>query len=148
MIRRQLIYLVVTTLVILSVLLLITAFFNLRTPPSQKLLSYNDVNGIAVERNGIFYTLNFQQQNELIGFFNHAIALDPPLLSLSQNEHLTQPSYTKITVYPFDRPDIEITPVAYIDDQLLFASKTWNEGKQLLDTSKGALKQILENACQ
>lgn len=148
MIKRQLLYLVTTTLVILSLLILITALFHLRTPPSQKLLSYNDVNGIVIEKNSLLYTLNFQQQNELIDFLNHAALNDPPILSESPDQSVVKPSYTKIAVYRFDGPDIEISPIAYIDGQLLFTSTSWYNGKQLMDSSKGALKQILENSCQ
>lgn len=148
MIKRQLFYLIVTTLVILSLLILITSLFYLRTPPSQKLLSYNDVNGIAIEKNNVFYTLNFQQQNELIGFLNHAAIIDPPLWSEGSGQHVAKPSYTKIAIYRFDNADIEISPLAYIDGQLLFTSPAWFDGKQLIDTSNGALKQLLENTCQ
>ncbi|MBA3238650.1 MAG: hypothetical protein H0T62_09945 [Parachlamydiaceae bacterium] len=57
-----------------SVLAFLIAFIALlptfKPHPKENVLSYNDVRGMAVESDGILYTLNFEQQNQVITALN------------------------------------------------------------------------------
>lgn len=81
-------------------------------PP--RYISPNDVRGMAVEHDGHLYTLNFQQQNQLIDIFNRSKVI---VASDMANRKITPekvPAIQKIIIYRFDAPNIDITPVGYV----------------------------------
>lgn len=113
----------------------------------SRYISPNDVRGIAVEHNGLLYTLNFEQQNELVDIFNRAIPLSKESAE-SRKAATEKPSEVqKIIVYRFDAPDVEIIPVGNVSKSqsvtqtkenlnMVFSAPLWND-KGFLEESIG-----------
>lgn len=110
-------------------------------------ISPNDVRGIAVEHHNQLFTLNFKQQNALIKAFNHLIPITYEELKTREPIQPDSLEIKKIIIYRFNAPDIEITPVAFINKSnsvtstdpydtlsLVFSIPSWNS-KGLLEES-------------
>lgn len=105
----------------------------------QTYVKYNNVRGIAVKQNQLLYTLNFSQQNELIRLLNQSIPVKE--IPGGQREPL---SVQQIIIYQFEgKPDIILTPIAYVSDDLVFSAPGWSASGYLLDISHGQLKNLL-----
>jgi hypothetical protein len=119
-------------------LLLLNTIPMILSPKVEKYLKYNFVRGMAVEHKNKLYTLGFNQQNEMIGFFNRSVPVDAA--GEDQKQKL---DISKIVVYRFNAPDLIIIPIAYEDDNLIFSSPEWNSKGVMKDVSQGALKNLL-----
>jgi hypothetical protein len=105
----------------------------------QTYLKYNEVKGIAVKHNNLLYTLNFQQQNDLITFINESV----PALSLN-NGVRQPPDIEQIIIYQFgDKPDLVITPITYLNNQLVYSMPQWDNKRPLMEMSNGQLRKLL-----
>jgi len=102
-------------------------------------LSYNGVQGIAVEHNHKLYTLNFSQQNTMIELLNRSL---PTNKKMAPDPDLKK-SVEKIVIYPFGAPTFEITPIAYENNHLFFEAPKWNPDGQMLDVSNGDLEHLI-----
>lgn len=108
-------------------------------PIQEKYLKYNQVRGIAARYNQTLYTLNFQQQNELIDIFNQSFETEKIKEGVRQT-----PNIDKIVIYQFEgKPDLIITPLTYVEDDLVFSVPQWNPNGYLLDVSEGRLRKLL-----
>lgn len=130
-----------TGLVILCilVLLLLNAVPLIWTPKVETYLKYNDVRGMAVEHKKKLYTLNFEQQNDVIGFLNKSI----PVGNSVAKDKSPKLEITKIVVYRFGKTDLVITPIEYNNHNLIFSSPDWNQDGLMKDVSKGGLEDLL-----
>lgn len=130
-----------TGLVIASMvlLLLLNSIPLIWTPKTEKYLKYNDVRGMAIEHKQKLYTLNFQQQNDLIGYLNQAL----PIPNSSIQNIKSAVDYTKIIIYRFGSPDIEITPIEYKNHNLVFYSPDWNAKGLMREVSGGGLENLI-----
>lgn len=133
---------ILTALVLLSMILLFSInLTNILTgkPPNQVYLKYNDVRGMATSHNQLLYTLNFQQQNHVIDILNEAV----PLKEIQPGQRQT-PSIQQIIIYQFQgNPDIVLTPIAYVDQHLIFAAPQWQPDGYLMEHNKGDLHKLL-----
>lgn len=130
----------------LAAILVINTFSIEITLPSiegkekKMLLNPKEVEGSSVTENQKTYTLNFEQQNTLIKWINQSE-------SFSGNMDSFQPtSIEKITFHIFNQPDIDLYPSGLIENQFLFFSPSWKDKGQMVEPSKGVLKQILTEA--
>jgi hypothetical protein len=106
--------------------------------PAQNYLKFNHVRGMAVRHKQLLYTLNFDQQNDVIQFLNRSVRLEA-----IKTEGQIKPEIDKIIVYLFEEPSkIEITPIAYIDRNLIYSAPQWGEG-YFMDVSDGQLQHLL-----
>ncbi|MBN9378237.1 MAG: hypothetical protein BGO14_06180 [Chlamydiales bacterium 38-26] len=112
------------------------------SPPKEKYIKYNDVRGIAIEHEQKLYTLNFQQQNEVIGYVNKS--LTTPQSSVKNVK--SKLDFTKIIIYRFNAPDMILIPIEYNDNNLIFSNSELNPSGLMRDTSRGGLKNVLANA--
>ncbi|HEV8051971.1 MAG TPA: hypothetical protein VGP47_05705, partial [Parachlamydiaceae bacterium] len=96
-----------------AIILIMNAAAFLGVVPS-KYLSPNEVRGIAVEHNHKLYTLNFVQQNEFVDIMNRSIPVGMELVEKRKITLKDAPEISKIIVYRFNAPDLEIIPVAYV----------------------------------
>lgn len=136
--NRTITYLIIAVVVAIGLLLLVNTLTFFQPGASEKYLSPNTVRGVAVEHNKKLYTLNFEQQNELLALLNRAV----PTGKVLPNSPPTDAQ--KIIIYQFNQlPDIVITPIGYIDDELLFTTPTWNSNSLIRDISRGELKKLL-----
>lgn len=107
--------------------------------PPETYLKYNEVRGMEVGYQGLMYTLNFKQQNEIIEILNRSVKI----VGLKPGKR-EKPSIQKIIVYQFDnQPNLEILPIAYIDKNLVFSVPQWSPDGYLMEMSDGYLHQLL-----
>ncbi len=133
---------ILTGLVLLGMILLLGLnLTNILTgePSNQVYLKYNDVRGMAVSRNQLLYTLNFQQQNSVIDILNKALPIDE--IKSGQRQ---QPNIQQMIIYQFQgKPDIVLTPIAYVDRNLIFSAPQWQHNGYLMELSEGDLQTLL-----
>lgn len=122
-------------------LLLLNSVPLIWSPPKEKYIKYNDVRGMAIEHHQKLYTLNFQQQNEVIGYINKSI----PVPQSSVKNVKSKLDYTKIIIYRFNAPDMILMPIEYNDNNLIFSNPELNPSGLMRDTSRGGLKNVLAN---
>jgi len=106
---------------------------------NEKYLKYNHVRGMAVEYNNLLYTLNFNQQNDIVEMLNHSVRV----VGVKPDKR-KKPEISKIIIYQFeDKPDIIITPIAYINENLVYSAPDWNEDNYLMEINQGRLQKLL-----
>lgn len=127
----------IISLVSLLVLKFIPNFPSEGAPPVH--IKNTDVRGVAVEHKGALYTLNFDQQNEILKHFNSAINVSK---SDFQKMDETLP-FSKIVIYTFKSPDVEISPIGYREDNLVFFAPVWSANSYMTEISGGELKKLL-----
>ena len=137
MINRVIFFLSLLMLVFVGILFYANMGYLFFDPPKEKHISYNAVSGIAVEQQGTFYTLNFNQQNRLLKFLNE-------LQPTSSLVPLTDELIGKIVIYRFNEPDLILQPMSVNENEgLYFKIPEWNRENIFYDTSKGKLKKLI-----
>lgn len=137
--NRSLLYMTVIVLVGIGILLGLNFYYILQgTPQGETYLKYNDVKGVAAEYKGELYTFNFEQQNAFIGMLNRAVKTD----TVKEGD-LHSSEIAKIIIYQFNAPDILLTPVAYVDQNLVFTSPQLAPKGYLMDITRGELQSLL-----
>jgi hypothetical protein len=102
-------------------------------------LSLNGVEGIEIEHGNLPYTLNFDQQNQMIEMLNMAI----PFKTTEQEKKETL-DVDKITIYRFNEKPLILTPYRYNSNgNLFFLAPDWNPAGLMKDVSDGELKKLL-----
>lgn len=89
-------YLAILLLIIVAGIFALNLLLLLRPEKTQPVLNYNDVRGMAVEHDGVLYTLNFEQQNGVVKALNHPEESKAPL----------PVSFTRLVVYRFGQDDL------------------------------------------
>lgn len=137
--NRTLIYMTGVVIVCVAILIGINLFYTFQgTFPKDVLLDYNSIRGSAIEHGGKLYTLNFEQQKALI----EAINASTRIAELPTGGK--KPSFTKIVVYRFDdAPDVVITPIAFVDGNLVYSAPQLITPDYLMELSRGQLEKIL-----
>lgn len=138
--NRTLIYLTGLVIVGMMVLLAINMGSILTgQPKTEGYLRYNHVRGVAISHNQILYTLNFNQQNRVVEILNRAVKVAG--VKPSNGE---KPDFDKLIIYQFDqKADLQITPIAYVDNNLVFSVPEWESGGYLMELSAGDLRRLL-----
>lgn len=110
-----------------------------RLEPATGHLSAIDVEAVEVTHKGLPYILNMDQQEELVTLLNGSL----PVKSEESPTSSTIPAVEKITIYRFDLPTLELRPLFYIGNDLVYAAPAWNHNGNMRDVSQGALKELL-----
>lgn len=130
-----------TALVILCMIVLFAINLNSilsGQPINQKYLQYNEVRGMAITRHKVLYTLNFEQQNEIVGILNQAIPIN-----VIEGER-TPANIEQLIIYQFQElPDIVLTPIGYVGKDMIFAAPQWTPNGYLKELSEGTLQKLL-----
>lgn len=92
-------YLAILTLFILVGVVAINLTLLMRPPKKEPVIDYNDVRGMAIEKDGFLYTLNFKQQNGVVKALNHPEKSKAPL----------PVSFTRLIIYRFNAPELVYT---------------------------------------
>ena len=140
--NRLLLYLTLVVIGCMGIVLIMNFSRIFVERQNQKYLNYNDVRGIALEHNSLLYTLNFEQQNNLIYYFNQAL----PTTKNNPNQASSSKSldFSKLIIYRFNSPDLIAIPIAYdAYDNLLFSIPEWNPEGYMRDFSQGSLKYLI-----
>lgn len=106
-------------------------------------LNKAEVKGMAVDKNSKIYTLNQKQQNDALNFINRMRPVD-------KNDYPTKGTFefTKLIVYRFDKPDVNLVPMAFQDQNLVFDVPALGSGSYMLDMSAGAFYDLIKKASQ
>lgn len=106
---------------------------------SQTYLKPNFVRGMAVKHKQLIYTLNFQQQNQIVDILNQSVKTQQVKPGKQQ-----VPEIEQIIIYQFDgKPDLIITPLAYVDNELIYTNPAWNSNGYMMEVSNGQLQKLL-----
>lgn len=89
-------YLAVFLLLLIAGIGALNLFLLLRPEKTQRVLKTNDVRGMAVEHDGLLYTLNFSQQNGVVSALNQSVESKAPLPT----------AFTRLVVYRFNQNDL------------------------------------------
>lgn|GEM_PF-1572896 len=138
MANRSLITLGIIALFLVILLNVVPLFWK---PTSEEYIAQDHVEGMALVVNRLPYTLNFDQQKNVIDILNRALPVldyrstpqDPPLF------------FESIVIYRFDQKPITVKPLAWVNENLVFSVPEWSEG-YLMEVSKRELYEILNNA--
>jgi hypothetical protein len=136
--NRSLIYMTGIVIVGVAILLGINLFYTFRgTLTEEVYLGYNSIRGSAIEHQGKLYTLNFDQQKALIEAINRSVRIaDLP-------KGGKKPDFTKIVIYRFNAPDVMITPIAFVDGNLVYSAPQLIAPDYLMELSRGQLEKLL-----
>ena len=108
-------------------------------PANQTYIRYDEVQGMAIEHNKLLYTLNFEQQNEIITILNSGAAVRE--IRAGERVH---PGIQKLIIYPLEgKPEITLIPIAYINQDLILSAAEWVPNGYLMELSEGKLKNLL-----
>lgn len=106
-------------IILLSVLLFVMGLLlivNLSTVLiSTENIPYYEVRGMATEWNGKLWTLNFEQQNQVISILRNAEKVD------KVRGRTSNFMFTKLIIYLFDQPDSILKPLTLDGERLIFS---------------------------
>lgn len=105
-------------------------------------ISIKEVKAIHVIREGKSYTLDAKQQKQVINILNRAVPTGAGYLSTVREPV----GFSQLVIHRFDASDIDIKPIAYVDQNLDFFAPQWYKEGNLTEMSNGKLKKILESA--
>ncbi|MEM1282366.1 MAG: hypothetical protein AAGG81_02300 [Chlamydiota bacterium] len=138
--NKMLIVLIGLAIVLMMVLFFLNYVQIIETKTTEKRVEANNINGMEVYHKNIPYTLNLNQQAKVATYLNEAVSFQPSGVLESR----TPSAIEKIVIYRFeDLPPIEITPVYYHQNNLIFSAPDWQESGLLMDNSNGKLKDLL-----
>ncbi len=108
----------------------------------QIYLKHNHVRGISISHNRMLYNLNFKQQNTVIDILNLGIPID----EIPQGQR-QPPNIDKLVIYLFqDKPHIELIPITYVNQNLIFSVPSWISNGYFMERSEGGLQELLSQA--
>lgn len=137
--QRRLLFILLTA--IISIGFLVASQFFRPFSNGNAEFSKSTIKGISIERKGLSYTLNFEQQSKVIKILSHSIRT----MEHKRKENFDYP-VEKMVLHRFDRADTELIPIAYSGDNLVFLIQEDKENVFLLETSMGKLKELLLKA--
>lgn len=133
-----------TAVALLAVFTLLVIKFNPTTftAPSKNIVSSSDIRGMAVMHKGIPYTLNFDQQKTATDVIARAVQVKKADYPKSDASF----AFDKIIVYRFNAPDVELLPIQFQDDNLVFSVPVIDPNVYYLELSGGELKQMISSS--
>lgn len=130
-----------TCLVLVGIVIILALNFTeiFSSPKNEKYIAYNNVRGMAIEHRKLLYTLNFDQQNQVIDYINMSLPVGRVALTQSK-EPL---NFTKIIIYRFNKPDLIMTPVEVGNQNIVFFIPEWNPDGYIKDVTLGKLNNLI-----
>lgn len=110
------------------------------SPGVKGYIQLNDIRGMSISYAGKEYTLNFEQQNEVALLLNLSLPFEA-----ANSAELEPVPFEKILIYVFKGPSIEIMPLGFKNNALIYSATAWNPNGPLKDASDGRLKEILSH---
>ena len=109
-----------------------------KSPPSEPYLKRTHVKGMDIEHKQLLYTLNFNQQNDIVDILNRSVKV----VGLKPGKR-QKPDIEKIVIYQFGGPDLVLTPIAYVDNNLVFTVPEWEKNSYLMELSDGYFNKMI-----
>lgn len=114
----------------------------IKVEKGEAYMQYNDIRGMAVVYQGKPFTLNFEQQTAAVRYLNTSEPIDERNIQSKGTGELR--GVEKIIIYRFEgQSDIMITPIRYVDSNLVFSAPQWRKEGYLIEKSNGKLKALL-----
>lgn len=140
--NRTIYYLAGIALLTIGILFLFNLSSMFINPFPEHYIGHNRIKGMAIQHDGILFTLNFSQQNEAVDLINQAVTTS----ATDSFKQQSQQDFQKLVIYRFNAPDITITPITMIDNSYIFSVPEFSENLLLKDTSQGRLKNVLSES--
>lgn len=100
----------------------------------------NDVRGSAIVHKGLSYTLNFDQQKILVDFVLKAV-------QVKKSDYTpTKLNFDKFIIYRFKDREVEILPITYNENNLVFSVPSLNSETYYMELSGGQLKTMIPSS--
>lgn len=106
-------------------------------------VALNEVKGIAIEKGKELFTLNQKQQNEALTLINRMRPVDKGDYPIKEKFE-----FTRIIIYRFNKPDIDLFPIANQKEGLVFNVPILNSSSYLLDMSGGQFYDLIKKGTQ
>lgn len=136
--NRALVVLCIAAFLVILVLNVVPLFW---TANPSTYIQQDMVEGMAVQYRGKLFTLNFEQQTKAIDIFNRAI----PVGQLQTSKDNLAVDFEEIQIYRFKQPTVVITPLAWIDQNLMFQAPLWSPNN-LLEVSQDELYKLINQS--
>ncbi|MBA3816012.1 MAG: hypothetical protein H0X29_05750 [Parachlamydiaceae bacterium] len=153
---RITLYMTLAVLAGFGIIMLMNVVTMLGIAPA-KYISPSEVRGMAVQHNKLLYTLNFEQQNALVEIFNRSIPVSREDVEARKKDAPKIADISKIIIYRFNAPDIEIVPIAHVAKNysvdgftsqrynLVFSAPEWNSKGVLEEATQDQMEALLAN---
>lgn len=138
--NKTLSILLVLSIALMGVLFIFNLSVGSGAKSPDKYLSLNGVEGIVIEHNGKEYTLNFRQQNALITYINRAVSISKAEEGSIRKVNFP---YGVVTVFRFGKPAVKITPVGFINQQIILDAPEFNPNGLIRETGPGEIHPLL-----
>lgn len=107
-----------------------------------ELLDPYDVRGSAVIHKGLPYTLSFDEQSLVVSTAGHPVKVakkdyPPPYGPFD---------FEKLIIYRFGKPDLELIPLKYEEENLVFSIPSLNLDGYYMELSGGELRSMIGKA--
>lgn len=140
--NRTLLFMTVAVLAGVALLLLLNLTKLFQTVESGQYISRMEIKGATLIRNQKNYTLNYEEQTELVSYINRALLVKKDEIA----QQGTPADFDKIILHRFSLPDLTIVPVKMIGNELVFTESTINPNGWFKDTTHGELKTLINKA--
>lgn len=126
-------------IILSSIFNLIAIFWN---PYPETYISRNQIRGMAIQHQGILYTLNFSQQNEVAIILNQSIPISQ---EETDRKHMFSGSavFEKLIIYHFNGSSIELIPKGILESSYVFSISEWDKNNFFMEQSHGRLQDVL-----
>jgi hypothetical protein len=138
---RNAIYAAVLIIVLVGILLLRSSFHVIPDNRVVGFIQANDVRGMEIVFRDRPYTLNFNQQQEMLELINRCVPVGK-----IRGAKTPLPGFSKIVVYLFGQPNIELAAIDFSENEFYLQSPTLNPGGYLMDVSAGRMARLVESA--
>ena len=89
---------------------------------------------MAIEYNNKLYTLNFEQQTQVIQILNHVELSSERLVNGSHEKKSFD--YNRLIIYLFEEPNIEVIPIRQDKEHVIFEIKEQNGSTKEIKNSQ------------
>jgi len=138
--NRVLVIFITVVVVLMGILFLSNLYMLVEVKGAPHYIAYNDIRGMDIYYKGTPYTADLAQQTEIAEILNgakhEAAAVQAPAKG-------TSPLIQKIVIYRFNQPNIVLSLINKIDDNLIFSVPEWVTDGVIVEQSHGRLLQLL-----
>ncbi len=136
--------LTIVVIVAMSFLLLFNLKKWLPGGTSEPYLQSKTVTSITIVEEGKEYPVATGALPNFIGYINHSV----PVEGIRKEGKKEKPRFEKIVIVRKEDVDAIITPILYVDDNLIFSAPQWNPHGYMLDLSDGYLQELILKTTQ
>ena len=117
-------------------------YASFKEAPSSSLVSNSEIRGIAVVHRGVPFTLNFDEQKVAVDSVMRAVTVKK-----ADYPEVKGPfDFDKIIIYRFNAPEIELFPIQFPEQNLVFSMPPINKDKYYMELSGGEFKRMISQS--